>query len=125
MSTLHQLSSLAVRSHTWNESVSLVRAVGAKLTTFDLSLIGSRSENELYSPEISSYPYFEDILEMCPNLKRLVISFGVISLKFRSSEEEEEDDGTMYPKLTHVIVHGHITQRSLELIWRKCRNLKQ
>ena len=80
---LTKLVSVTLIGHKWSETEALMRAIGQRLKRIYLALRGfipNLEDNLAQPPPASTVPKLEQLLDLCPQLEDLTISFGPLTL---------------------------------------------
>ena len=80
---LTKLVSVTLIGHKWSETEALMRAIGQRLKRIYLALRGfipNLEDNLAQPPPASTVPKLDQLLELCPQLDDLTISFGPLTL---------------------------------------------
>ena len=96
-----------ILGHKWSESEALVRAVGTRLKKIYLALRGYHGDLNLATA--APVPKLDYLLELCPKIQDLTISFGPLTLNANSSFDDLNN--IKMETLKEVTVHTYMTKK--------------
>ena len=121
---LTKLVSVTLIGHKWSETEALMRAVGQRLKRIYLALRGFIPVEDNLPPidPASTVPKLEQVLDLCPQLEDLTISFGPLTLNVSDSVLFSEPSKF---NLTEVTVHTYMTKKAFVYLWASCPRLQK